>query len=580
LKENNPSMTLTSRDRIKRTIFFITVILFVGGVAVAYRSELSATVPDPRHLFSILGISYFLAWGAYALLSHIPRDEIRGQFVLMTLSLVAVLIFAEVPVWLDLIDYRKTFGNTSFLPWERPNYLPDRELIALPRPGSTVKTAFGRGNIGEGICLPVRPAEPFDVTYDKRGFRNEADFSEAEVAVIGDSYVESPMMPGAALATTRLAELRGGAVANLGQSGYGPQQELAVLKRYALPLHPKWIVWIFYEGNDLVDAQNYGDRVSSLIGVWNSMNRAWDRSFTLNSLVAFSRRIHGCVPNQRVAGNYGLMDAGNGHEQRVYFLDHSSSVAPTVQELEALQITANTLKEAYELARSQGAGFLVAFAPTKFRVYHDIVRFDGNAQGDLKWWVLNDLPERLHRLVADISPDVRYVDLTPALSAAAKTKQLVFIPDDTHWTGDGHRVVAETLHQALTYAGQGPLIASEKKISEKTGGMVDIAKGALMVRNKDGTIRYWSDRASELYGWDQKSALGKISHQLLHTIFPVSLEQIEGELLARGFWEGRLIHERRDGEKITVFSRWELQQDVGAKDQSITIVEINRKPPV
>jgi len=83
-----------------------------------------------------------------------------------------------------------------------------------------------------------------------------------------------------------------------------------------------------------------------------------------------------------------------------------------------------------------------------------------------------------------------------------------------------------------------------------------------------------------LYGWDKKSALGKVSHQLLHTVFPVSLEQIEAALLARGFWEGRLIHERRDGTKVTVFSRWELQQDIAAKDQSITIVEINKKSRV
>ncbi|SPP63254.1 alginate O-acetyltransferase AlgX-related protein [Nitrospira lenta] len=573
-------MTVTSRSRIKRTILFITAALFVGGVVIAFKSGLSTAAPDARHLFSILGTSYFLAWGAYALLSHVSRDEIRSQFVLMTLSLVAALLLAEVPVWLNLIDYRKTFVSTSFLPWERPNYVPDRELLSLPRPGSTVKTVFGRGNIGESICLPVRPAEPFDVKYDKNGFRNEQDLAEAAVVVIGDSYIESPMMPGPVLATTRLAELYGGTVANLGQSGYGPQQELVVLKRYALTLRAKWIVWVFYEGNDLVDAQRYEERVSVLNGMWNSMNLAWDRSFVLNSLMALARWTHGCVPNQRIAGNYGLIDGGDGHEERVYFLDHTSSIVPTGQELKALQTTANSLKEAYELARSEGAGFMVAFAPTKFRVYHDIARFDGNAQGDLKWWVLNDLPERLHRLVSDISPDIRYVDLTPALSAAAKTKQLVFIPDDTHWTSDGHRVVAETLHAALTDAGQEPPARDERGTQAKAGGTVDIAKGALMVRNKDGTIRYWSDRASELYGWDKRSALGKVSHQLLHTVFPVSLQQIETELLARGFWEGRLVHERRDGTKVTVFSRWELQQDAESKDQSVTIVEINRKLPV
>lgn len=72
----------------------------------------------------------------------------------------------------------------------------------------------------------------------------------ADVVVIGDSYVESPMLPGSSLLTTQLSHQLQTSVANLGISGYGPEQELVVLKRYALNLQPKTIVWVFFEGND------------------------------------------------------------------------------------------------------------------------------------------------------------------------------------------------------------------------------------------------------------------------------------------------------------------------------------------
>ena len=159
---------------------------------------------------------------------------------------------------------------------------------------------FNRGNLGDSLCLPPRQAEPFELKYDKNGFRNDQDLTSAEIAVVGDSYVESQMIPGSMLATTRLAGITLKTVANLGQSGYGPQQELAVLKRYACPYDPKYVVWVFYEGNDLLDAQEYAGMVSLLNSQLNSMGIVWDRSFTKNSLSWLMHAVQECVPAQKI----------------------------------------------------------------------------------------------------------------------------------------------------------------------------------------------------------------------------------------------------------------------------------------
>ncbi|UVT15544.1 MAG: PAS domain S-box protein [Nitrospira sp.] len=560
-----------SGQHTKRVVFGLTLILFVSG----YLLVVKAGVSDVRQLFSFLVASYLVVWGGYALATTIPRDEIRTQFVLLTFSLGMGLLLVELPAWFRVIDYRELFAVTGSQPWERPRYVPDMELLAKPEPHYSVKMQFSRGNIGHVLCLPPYPSEPFELKYDQNGFRNEGDLRTAEIAVIGDSYIESPMIPASQLATTRLAEETQQVVANFGQSGYGPQQELAVLKRYALPLHPKTVVWVFYEGNDLLDARGYPDSVSLLRSQWDSLDSYWNRAFTKNALLWLTRTLNGCVPNphEKPQAARAVMIDATGQEHRVYVKGRSHSVSLTAQEVDDLQNTVAAIEEAYRLVQQEGARFVVAFAPHAFRVYHDIVSFQGIG-GGITRWDLNDLPERLRQMMAEISPDIQYVDLTPALQSAARNSTLVFLPDDTHWTKEGHQVVAAAL--AETVKDNSPEYAKQTSPQRPTPTSRSLlTSGALMVRNLDGTIRYWSHGAEKLYGWEPKEVLGSSSHQLLHTVFPVPLRVIQEQLQRKGHWEGQLIHRRRDGSKVTVMSAWDLQQNPTAVDRSITVVEVN-----
>jgi hypothetical protein len=56
-------------------------------------------------------------------------------------------------------------------------------------------------------------------------------------------------------------------------------------------------------------------------------------------------------------------------------------------------------------------------------------------------------------LVASVSPEIGFVDLTPALSAAAARGEMVFFPDDSHWTVAGNRVVADVLAEVVRAPG-------------------------------------------------------------------------------------------------------------------------------
>ncbi len=61
---------------------------------------------------------------------------------------------------------------------------------------------------------------------------------------------------------------------------------------------------------------------------------------------------------------------------------------------------------------------------------------------------------------------------------------------------------------------------------------------AIMTREPKGTIRFWSHGCERLYGWTRDDAVGRSSHELLRTQFPIPLPQIEQALLTDGEWTG------------------------------------------
>jgi PAS domain S-box-containing protein len=96
----------------------------------------------------------------------------------------------------------------------------------------------------------------------------------------------------------------------------------------------------------------------------------------------------------------------------------------------------------------------------------------------------------------------------------------------------------------------------------------------VIVRNLQDEITYWNRGAEALYGWGAEEVLRQVTHDLLQTVFPKPLAAIEMEMLDKGFWDGELIHRRRDGSALTVSSRWVPRRD--AQGEAGGILECNR----
>ncbi|MDZ7961501.1 MAG: PAS domain S-box protein [Aulosira sp. DedQUE10] len=119
---------------------------------------------------------------------------------------------------------------------------------------------------------------------------------------------------------------------------------------------------------------------------------------------------------------------------------------------------------------------------------------------------------------------------------------------------------------------------SERKLAQITlleqAKLLELAHDAIIIRNLDNQITFWNQGAERIYGWTAKEAMPKNSHTLLGTEFPIPLESVNACLIGEGYWEGELVHFRRDSQKIVVESRWALFKE--ADGTPISVLEINR----
>jgi PAS domain S-box-containing protein len=113
---------------------------------------------------------------------------------------------------------------------------------------------------------------------------------------------------------------------------------------------------------------------------------------------------------------------------------------------------------------------------------------------------------------------------------------------------------------------------TERRLAEQAR-LLDLSNDAIIVRDHQERIVYWNRGAEEMYGFSAKEARGKITHQLLQTSHPENFASIQQKLERESHWSGELVHTRKDGKKIVVLSRWNLDRD--ARGQPTSILETN-----
>lgn len=364
------------------------------------------------------------------------------------LSLAASLLVGEVgaALWLDA---RGRASRASQAPSVGAEILRMRAagVDAFPRIGGNQVVNEGpQVRIGAEVLRPITPGPSSatirlcdedrpTLTYesDRYGFDNpDSAWSSRPdgVTVIGDSYAVGVCVPAADAIPGVLRRER--AVLNLGMTGAGPLQELAVLREYASQVRSKTVVWVFYEGNDLWDLPR-------------EAQRAW--------LVSYLKPEH----TQRLRERAAELNAGyrvwidsivrstpeeTSPPQRLNLRDVAKLTAirtllpvaiPFPRTGEALGLLPEIFARAKEDVASWGGELVVVYMPA-YRRYRTMI-------GD-------PFPSRAKVLESLRALEIPTVDLHEAFVATGDPKSLWVTPR-SHLTVAGYKVAADAIARAL-----------------------------------------------------------------------------------------------------------------------------------
>jgi len=99
------------------------------------------------------------------------------------------------------------------------------------------------------------------------------------------------------------------------------------------------------------------------------------------------------------------------------------------------------------------------------------------------------------------------------------------------------------------------------KMLREQASLLDLTHDSVFVRDMNDVITYWNHGSELLYGWTREEAVGKVSHDLLRTVFPAGLDELKATLIHGDRIEVELRHTKRDGTEVVVGSRWSVQRD-------------------
>jgi PAS domain S-box-containing protein len=105
--------------------------------------------------------------------------------------------------------------------------------------------------------------------------------------------------------------------------------------------------------------------------------------------------------------------------------------------------------------------------------------------------------------------------------------------------------------------------------AERLASLLTLSYEPMFVWQLHGPIEFWNTGAERLYGFASEEAVGRNSHALLQTKFPVQITDLITKLQNEHYWSGELRHVCKDGREVIVESRLQLLSDG-------TVIEVNR----
>jgi len=316
---------------------------------------------------------------------------------------------------------------------------------------------------------------------DEMGFPNsEYEWRDSyDVIITGDSFV-TRMAPKTWIEL--LAEQSGESILTLGASSWGTLGEVEAVKMYGLDKNPQWVLLLYFEGNDMINASQYLERRDSGLS-WREYDLqgvTLARRLLTPHLVNFMVNRLLPEPEAETAAQYRYPIAAStkvGEIETVFYeihlLPHSADYETLARSDEFAAVKAGLL-ELDQLVRSQGGRFLVVYVPSKEHVLwsriwdpvdvnnvlertmtvtlsdgdHGFLRFDPDY---LSYTAFSENIMAQERLLSDFTREagIEFLNLTPVFWQQSIERGELYHFADPHWNQAGNQLAADTIQDYM-----------------------------------------------------------------------------------------------------------------------------------
>jgi hypothetical protein len=486
---------LNCTDAIPRRFKFATVMMWLFILVSLYifiytfwRSEvvLVGSLREGYFYFYLFSFSGILFWGMALRL----KNEIKLNLVIASISLTAGLYIAELylslntPVFSSLrvaaeesgafYDTRSKFEVARDL---RAEGIDAQAMVVLGKASQTNpeydsvrnqeydKSMYILGGNSGKTTVVYNESGKFMVTkYDRYGFNNPDsawDTEKPDWVLLGDSFTFGfAVQPGEEM-SSQIRNLTHSSVINLGYPGNGPLSMLAGLKEYAEAKVPKRVLWIYWEGNDMLDlkeekkisllmsylqpefSQNLIHRQGEIDSFLNKKSLEADandlaRSKTLKDIKqSKTKPFHNFVTEAKYRNNVPGLKGKQSYILRLFHLRNLFGVHPRDFAIKPKVIDplfADILTIARDRVAAQGGKFYFVYLPSAHRYIQFLANHDNYA-----------MRKELLKVVESLNIPV--IDIHEEIFKNHKPTPLNLFPFGmrAHYNAEGYRLVARAI---------------------------------------------------------------------------------------------------------------------------------------
>jgi len=408
------------------------------------------------------------------------RENIKPRIFRLLLATMALALA------LPFVDLILRFERT-------PRYVTTEQVYHRPPNKSYTLTFHDRPETAGAVATerPGHPPVECRLTTDARGFRNRTARDRYDVICLGDSFTEGSGVSDEQAWAALVEERTGLSVYNLGMSGSSPMQYLANFNGVGIPMAPRHLVCMLYEGNDFrdikvhelaalaADAAEAPEDVEERREPFSRRLRKYLRSspFRLHGKRWLVESFGGVMPAKaaKIPGmSWQPFGWPEGPEMKYYafkpkrfqsfFVTREALLASS-----AWQAVALSLEQLHALCAEHGIRMAVTYAPTAANVllpriaatvpaeeFRDYMRLEKGhvPEAEAIYGEFLASADVIEDAVAEFcaARGIAYLPLKAALLAAMDRGEQCYFTYDQHWSPAGHRVAAEVIARHLRAA--------------------------------------------------------------------------------------------------------------------------------